>query len=136
MSSGKTHAVASMAIATPVMVGVSVITGNPIIGFMSGAGCLLGIPVSPDLDIDHRTVSETMFPEPFRTLYFLWWLPYAKLLPHRSFWSHTPGVGTALRIIYGFWWLPVLFDVSLVGLWSLWLGLAISDLLHWIMDYI
>jgi uncharacterized metal-binding protein len=136
MSSGRTHAAASLALATPTALCVGMATHNPLWGIAAGAGCLLGIPISPDLDIDHKTISEMMFPEPFRTLWFLWWLPYAKLLKHRSVWSHAPILGTSIRILYMFWWLPVFFDVPLISLWVVWLGLAISDTLHWMMDYV
>ena len=80
---------------------------------------------------------------------FLWQLylfPYAKIIPHRSFLSHAPVIGTLLRI--GYLCLPPLLlalaldvDLPAVSIIAWWLagwtfvGLAVSDTAHWIMDW-
>ena len=61
-------------------------------GFLIG-----GLMFGPDLDIYSRQYQ--------RWGWFRWiWLPYRKLMRHRSFWSHGPIVGTVLRLAYlGVW---------------------------------
>jgi uncharacterized metal-binding protein len=68
-----------------------------------------GLMFSGDLDTDSRQYR--------RWLFLRWiWLPYRRWLRHRSFWSHGPLVGTALRLLYlGLW-------VTGVGLTAAWLG--------------
>lgn len=134
MSSGKTHAKASLSVAIPATVGAIYLTSDIVPGLLCGIGCVLGILLSPDLDVDHKTISETILPEPLETLFYLWWLPYAKIMKHRSKMSHAPLISTILRVLYAFWWL-IFVDVNLF--WTLrwvWIGLAISDALHWLMD--
>jgi uncharacterized metal-binding protein len=123
-----------MALATPMMVGVYTQTAHPGHALAAGVGCLLGVILSPDLDIDHRTVSETSLGPIVGEFIYLYWLFYAKKIAHRDWKSHMPIVSTAIRILYGFWWLA-LIDTSLF--WQLrwvWVGLAVSDFFHWVMD--
>ena len=133
MSSGKTHAKASVALSVPSCV-VAATQWGVVPGLGVALGCLAGVFVSPDLDIDHRTYSENALPGMLGTLWYWVWLEYSRIMPHRSFWSHAPIVGTAIRIVYGFWWIA-LIDVTLF--WQLrwlWIGLMISDTAHWVMD--
>ena len=70
-------------------------------GFLFG-----GLMFGPDLDIYSRQYQ--------RWGWLRWiWLPYRKMMRHRSFWSHGPVVGTVLRLFYLATWLSA---VSLVGL--------------------
>lgn len=62
-------------------------SGNPWIGL----GMFLSIGISPDLD------TRPSNPQKYTQGYF--WL-YAKLFKHRSFWTHTPIIGTLGRLIY------------------------------------
>ncbi len=69
-------------------------------GFLFG-----GLMFGPDLDIYSRQYQ--------RWGWLRWiWLPYRKMMRHRSFWSHGPVVGTLLRLLYLAVWLSAL---SLVG---------------------
>lgn len=111
---------------------VAWLTEAPMIGVDAAFGCLLGIIVSPDLDIDHRTVSENVLPGILGWLWFIYWWPYAKLHKHRGS-SHWPLIGTMVRVVYGFWWL-VLLDIELLKLWPLLIGLIVSDMTHLLMD--
>ena len=52
-----------------------------------------GFYLSPDLDTESR-------PSKRWGLFKYLWLPYRKLIKHRSFLSHGPLIGTSLRIIY------------------------------------
>ena len=82
---------------------------------------------------------------------FLWhayWLPYAFAITHRHPLSHTPIVGTALRLLYlapGYLLLTYIIGFKLLGVdWPMvpdlgylgymLLGLTISDALHWARD--
>jgi len=78
-----------------------------------------------------------------RILKFAWrlyWLPYARLVPHRSLWSHAPVIGTAIRLFYlggiaSLFWpgrIVPLLDFPLVR--GAILGLMVVDTLHCIAD--
>jgi uncharacterized metal-binding protein len=61
----------------------------------------------PDLDINSRQFQ--------RWGWFKWlWRPYQTSLNHRSFLSHGPIIGTALRLLYLLTWLAVLLGLSLI----------------------
>ena len=63
-------------------------------GLIGGAAFLVGgLWLSPDLD------TNSIAKKRWGILQHLWW-PYRKLIPHRSFLSHGPFLGTAVRIIY------------------------------------
>ena len=110
-------------------------------------GCLLGIPLTPDLDQISISKSEWRLVKRFGPFGFIWcayWWLYAWIIPHRSFWSHFPIVGTILRLAY-ITIPPIIFYVYkgysvvlpefiLEGLVGVFVGLAMSDFIHWIMD--
>lgn len=142
MASGKTHA------AMTLLGSASLVAGawkEPQL-MISAVGCLFGVLFSPDLDQDGVTLSEGMLLR--RSLiigvpWFLYWWPYAKLIPHRHWLSHFPVVGTLGRLLY---FAPVLWLFWHFGLrghlpepvvqmlpWLV-LGLAVSDALHWLLD--
>jgi uncharacterized metal-binding protein len=125
--------------------GVGGWTHDGVAGLVAGVGCLSGIVLSPDLDVDHRTSSEQVF---WRMgcgpgfLFQVWWYPYGLAFKHRSVWSHLPGVGTAIRVLYAvavpggvaLWlgWRP-----GVVFWWYFWwwfVGLCASDVGHWVLD--
>lgn len=110
----------------------------PLIVPLSAAGFLLGgLYLSPDLDTPSRPFYR------WKTLRW-YWLPYQKLLPHRSKWSHTPIVGTAGRLLYLFG--PILLALSIAGVpladavvpWvevgAMVAGVVLSEVLHLFMD--
>jgi hypothetical protein len=90
-----------------------------------GVGCLLGVLLTPDLDLSEN--------ERARNLWYLLWWPYGKLFHHRSRLSHLPVVGTGIRLAYVLWpvwvgwrfWLPP---------WEILVGLVMADLLHALAD--
>jgi uncharacterized metal-binding protein len=60
----------------------------------AGLGFLLGgLWLSPDLDTRSNATRR------WGLLRWLWW-PYRKVLPHRSLFSHSPLLGTAVRLAY------------------------------------
>jgi len=145
VSSGKTHARASLILAAPTGACVAWWTRDPLAGACAALGCASGVILSPDLDVDHKTESEERVWRwgcAFGFAFQSYWYPYALAMPHRSFWSHFPGVSTAIRVLYGFWWAGPL---SLVLSWrpgplfwwfaAWWFaGLCASDAAHWVMD--
>jgi uncharacterized metal-binding protein len=78
----------------------------------SGAYLFSGLLFGPDLDTRSRHY--------FRWGLFRWlWLPYQRLLSHRSVFSHGPLLGTCGRLLYLGGWL-VLLGLLSSGLWTLW----------------
>lgn len=141
MSTGNNHILASL-ILTPIA-GASgyFFTGDIGIGLMSAAGSITGTLLSPDLDMTSWTISKKVL-GPFARLYAAFWLPYSKVIKHRSIWSHGPIIGTLGRLLY------ILSLVTIVTRCKIWVwmttwweytlafivGLMLSDLIHWIMD--
>lgn len=143
MATGKQHAKASLILAIPAGVGVGLI--NPLAGAAACVGCLLGIPIGPDLDQEGISAAEWKIIKWTLGLGFLWlmfWWPYALIHSHRGV-SHIPIVGTLGRLLYmailliiiwlilGCKPLPVIDPWLLKGLVA---GLILSDILHWVMD--
>lgn len=150
MSTGAEHAKASVTAAIALVPIIGLPFGLPAAVCAAG-GSLLGIALSPDLDqetlnsFEHKLVKYTL------GLGFLWvmiWYPYSRFLPHRSWLSHVPIIGTCLRLAY-------LGTVATLGLFAfrVWpsavvtippelasgltwmvLGLLVSDSIHWVMD--
>ena len=92
--------------------------------FVSGGFLFSGLMFGPDLDINSRQFQ--------RWGWFRWlWRPYQTSLNHRSFLSHGPIIGTALRLLYLLNWSAVLAMLGLIvdkllGLDLSVLGLVIS----------
>lgn len=109
------------------------------------AGCLAGLIISPDLDVDmqtsaHSTVRRTLGRLP-GLAWRLLWLPYAYLVPHRSWISHAPLISTLIRAgyLYGLaWGIAYLVQHPLPAMpwWLPWAvgGLTVADTLHWLAD--
>ncbi len=66
-----------------------------------------GLMLSPDLDLDSSIYHR------WGLLRFLWW-PYQKLIPHRSFLSHSLLLAPLLRVIY---FLAIAYIVFRAGTW-------------------
>lgn len=145
MPSGKVHAACSAAL-SPVAFGTAyAFSGDHLpVAIASAGGCLLGILLTPDLDQENLGMSERWLIK--RTLglgyvFVMLWYPYARLLPHRSPWSHLPIIGTLGRLAYmgifagialALGWKPTLgYPEVWVGLLC---GLALSDAAHWAFD--
>jgi uncharacterized metal-binding protein len=136
MASGKQHSQATLAAGIPVGMVYYLITENAPPAAIYG--CLAGVLLSPDLDIPTKTISEYYMGKipVIGCLFYWYWLPYAKLVPHRHWISHAPIIGTAVRLLY-ISPLLLLFDtvwLYKVDVLGFVFGLMISDFLHWIMD--
>lgn len=124
-------------------------SGDPVAAILGALGGILGVVVEPDLDVDHRTASEKLMTKLFGPIGWAWgyyWMPYAKLMPHRSLWSHAPLLGTAVRWAYMFgpfvlFWLLLneyyLLDNSLIVYYFtfVFVGNCIADWFHYALDY-
>jgi uncharacterized metal-binding protein len=143
MSSGKTHALVTTGAA-----GLLIITApayTEILGIES-AGMIIGMGaglfLTPDLDQDNPVYSHYLTGKIYAPLKWIWniiWLPYAKLIPHRSWVSHAPVVGTLIRIIYLNIITGCLCGQSIQWIvkplfWWVIIGIAIADFLHWVFD--
>lgn len=151
---GKTHAAVTLGLILPSGVLGLATTGDLALGLASVAGCALGLIMEPDLDQDGITGSEWRLLRgkvtwPLGIVWFALWFPYAKVFPHRSFWTHFPLVGTAVRLAYlvaiigllvsvlGFYELALDWAESIPSLiWVyLYMGLATADMGHWVADW-
>ena len=151
MASGIKHAEISKALAIPVCGITAAVTGDIALGVAAALGCFAGVPLSPDLDICGPTHPKNHMIRKWGLVGWVWsiyWLPYGRKMKHRYWLGHTPILGTTCRLAYLF--LPLVVVGTAVWpelwLWAGWVarvphtwawvaGLAISDALHWIMDY-
>jgi uncharacterized metal-binding protein len=149
MPSGKIHNALTLATVTGVLAPYLIVQfdGNP---WLYGAGCVAGLLVSPDMDVDKGNISDQIIRKVSRPAQWLWrlfWTPYALFVPHRNFVSHFPIFGTLVRMGYIFIVINLinlllfttlrLFDtVSLVWLWnwSFFFGLCHVDAIHFVVD--
>lgn len=137
MPDGRVHSTASLAGAI-VVPAAMVYYGFPISESLAcSLGFLVSLKVNPDLDLNSRFPRK----KPAKWLWWLMWLPYSRLIGHRSPFSHFPIIGTALRIMYllplglmGFRLIGVSILVPQGVIEYLIFGLAISDIIHWAMD--
>lgn len=155
MSAGCVHQRASVILAGGFLLGS--LAFGPGVEYATGA--LVGILISPDLDVDAGNVSNKII----RNRIGHWaeagwnvlWYFYKKSLKHGSPLSHFPVVSTMFRITYLFLFLLVfpysLVELVLPGAWDYWtemdwwvrflqqhyqviLGLMGSDLIHYFLD--
>jgi uncharacterized metal-binding protein len=112
-------------------------------------GTLAGLLLTPDLDVNQGCVSDQIMRRSAGRaaggLWYIFWLPYSRLIPHRSPLSHFPVLGTTIRLAYVFA-LPLLLyalaqgtlSLPMLPAWAIWSagGLALADLLHYLLDKI
>jgi uncharacterized metal-binding protein len=125
--------------------------------WLGGSFLFSGLMFGPDLDI-HSNQS-------MRWGYFQWlWIPYRRLVPHRSPFSHGPIIGTLGRILYvllltGLCALAIKFLGRAIGqttwnahqlemslrnwmvqhlaqLWTIFIGLELGAMTHYVADWI
>jgi uncharacterized metal-binding protein len=154
MSSGKVHKRANIAFGV-IAVGGSILLGTPSVVVAGAiAGGVAGTVITCDYDLNAALPASFMTKIPgVRILWGTFWRPYQLLFKHRSFWSHTPFVGTSGRVIYILLWLwfwswilwQMGFDISPEVVYSwfvqnidfwiitfvIWCG---QDIVHWILD--
>ncbi len=108
MTSGKRHDRITLWSAPLVAIASLWATRSAELTLASVAGFLFsGLMFGPDLDIYSRHF--------MRWGWLRWlWLPYRRLIPHRSLLSHGIIIGTLLRLVYLFSWLTL--AVALIGI--------------------
>ncbi len=165
MADGKTHALGTQILA--VLLFAAEATNGKIKGYALeptliysaalAGGAILGVILTPDLDVNAGSISEDEVREisPVgENLWWIYWFPYRWILPHRSPLSHWPIIGTVGRLMYVSipYWIGLAFTYFLYPAWFSWLvqtglwlitlpyvrvaflGLAGADLLHFFMD--
>jgi uncharacterized metal-binding protein len=113
-------------------------------------GYYFGNFMDPDLDLPMNTVAKKRWKNIVLWPMFLWWSVYSKLAKllggHRSFLTHAPVISTWIRFV----WLliPVMlifvlidipwlhYEVLQYGLWGLFIGVSISDIVHIFFDLV
>ena len=143
MPDGHTHNRAT-GLLIAVTIGGALYLGAPLVSSADViAGMTVGFFVGPDLDVDGGSIAMNNIRQNIGRLpAWLWkvfWWPYATLMPHRSYWSHTPIIGTLVRVGYmAFMLFPLaIWVASTVDPWHLlfvFAGLCAVDTLHWFMD--
>lgn len=149
MSSGKTHGKVTRTTSNLLVVAGLIVYSNYEV-LLLYLGCLFGLICDPDLDIPTRSDSEGRVMKFNKVLGHLWvwlWLPYGKLIPHRSWVSHFPIVSTLIRFWYlgtFVWFVGLLFTLDPYWYWLtpmtpnmliyFILGTMASDVGHWLFD--
>ena len=91
MPSGNTHTTCTLILATALGLAAHY-NGLPALPIAGGA--LIGVILTPDLDVDNGSVSQRAVRRSAGCLVgALWaaiWRPYSMMFPHRSIWSHLP----------------------------------------------
>ena len=105
MADGQHHSGMSKGIASGIGLGaISSYFLSPIEISFIALGCLFGVVMTPDLDSDNGFIGDWYIRKIFKKPgLFAWntiWGPYRIGLKHRSFWSHSPVIGTTVRLIY------------------------------------
>lgn len=116
MPSGRTHDQITLGMLPGIAIVALVLSRSASLTLsLSGAFLFSGLMFGPDLDI-------------YSVQYKRWgwlrviWLPYRKVLRHRSWLSHGPIIGTILRLIYLGVWLglaALLVGILLIQIWSI-----------------
>ena len=138
MAWGKTHLKINKLMVLPVAV-VGTIFVGPIEAIGLVGGIIVGIFVTPDLDLNKLTYSGRLVYNFCPLIGVIWrgiWYPYSRVIPHRHWVSHIPVLSTLLRLLYlSPVTIPIL--VYLPGLfWSVTGGLLLSDVVHFFTDCI
>jgi len=148
MPSGKVHSFTTILLSAG-LGAASYQAGYPLqqVAALTG-GALAGLLLTPDLDVNGGSISNhharKLGGSIFGLAWALIWTPYSYLIPHRSPLSHFPLIGTALRLGYLVLLATLIlsvFHLAGVGMpalpaWWPWAfaGLALADLLHFILD--
>ncbi len=100
MASGVEHEKGTKLFSLIFAFGISIFS-NPVLGLYGGLAFLIGgLWLSPDLDTKSNALKRWGFLK-------LIWMPYCKLIRHRSFLSHSPFIGTIIRLSYLIIWTTI-----------------------------
>ena len=152
---GKAHKVSNVA-AMCAMTGAALAFSKIEVAVAILVGSYAGTVITPDYDLDSKLPRSLFTVIPIlRTLWRWFWLWYMKLVPHRSWVSHTPVIGTFIRFLYLFFgvsFLLLFVDWGFGGVFTTinqymtpdffvlaliaFLAWCIQDLIHYILDFI
>lgn len=146
VATGKQHGIVTIALSVPSGIAGYALSQRIDFAVVTMLGCLTGLFVDPDLDVNGLTKSRMRWGRIALPLVYVWsllWSLYSWVIPHRHWVSHLPIIGTAGRLSYltailslismgKFWQWPFLLPIDL--LFCFFIGLAVSDMAHWIMD--
>ena len=151
MPSGKVHAAMTFSVASGVIAPYFIVQFN-LNPYMYIFGNLVGMCITPDLDLDGGNFTDTLIRKVSPMGQRFWrafWTPYAKALPHRGKLSHFPVLSTLVRLGYilvavNIINLIIRFVLSFFGVidntfifwwsWSFFWGLVHVDTIHYIAD--
>lgn len=92
--------------------------------------------ISPDLDTDSAPYYRW-------NIFSLLWYPYKRLIPHRSWLSHSGPISGTIRFLYMLFWFVVFAYVfhfswlTYLPLYAmLWMSIILVDSLHTLLDYV
>ena len=138
MGNARQHLISNLGTTVGLVVGASTSGLDPLSTIAMAAGCLSGNVLTPDLDLAENKARRL---DPVG----LFFLPYGLLFKHRSFLSHAPIIGTAIRLAYVI--MPVALFLAAISrldiltwifhqplAWRLVMGLAVADLDHLVLD--
>lgn len=157
MSNGVTHLNSSLILAAALSTAAMISQDVRLLECAGGA--LVGIFISPDLDLSNEGIVQgrfikRRFGNPILKAWKYFWRGYSGSFKHGQFASHFPIFSTFTRITYIYFWL-ILVPHTLIKLlgffqWELmyvlqwygilfmslpfFYGLASSDLIHWTLD--
>lgn len=157
MSSGRTHTTASLLLAGGFLVGSLV--ALDLSGVQYSIGALVGVPLNPDLDVNHgRVDGNKIVRRAGLAPYYGWmgvWFMYRLSMKHGSLLSHLPVIGTVGRLVYLFLLVIVVPLVLLAPIFhydalekviqclvfilkypKVIVGLICADIIHWALDVI
>jgi uncharacterized metal-binding protein len=152
MPNGKAHASATILLAAGLgFISISLRDDTALTTAAVVGGCLAGLVLTPDLDVDRGSISHHIVKHSAGFLigfaWHLFWFPYSRIMPHRSWWSHMPIFSTFFRVGYLFALPAVLWLLAntvfvmpafKIPTWSwfptAFIGLILADTLHALMD--
>ncbi len=127
MAEGKTHDAITLWTCPLLVGGLWLLSGRSDWALLLGSSYIFsGLMFSGDLDIHSNQYRRWGW---LRGI----WLPYRRLLAHRSFWSHGPIAGTLGRLVYVTLWLSIVTGLITVALSLLkihWLVPNMQPFLH------
>jgi uncharacterized metal-binding protein len=149
LPSGITHSKATIVLAVTGSLVSQHLGHAPIETVALTGGVLTGLVLTPDLDVDVGCISKRIVRRSAgRFIAWLWallWLPYARIMPHRSHLSHLPLIGTTIRLVYLAVLPSLLYWFAGIGIarpefpllaWWGFGGLVLADTLHYLLDII
>lgn len=157
MSAGFVHRKASIFLACGFLLGGIISLDINWLQYIFGA--LLGIFLTPDIDVDNGFIGDAMIRKYVgkwaESVWKIFWYWYRRSLKHGSPLSHFPIISTLGRLTYLFLWIIIIPEIILkytvmsglnIGYEISWyidkimigyriiIGLMASDLIHWTLD--